>query len=148
MILTFCWTISAIVSYTHLKNFRCLQQDLNPLKTISSIHLSTTLYKTFFIHSSFLSRECMSPTNWPWSHLSGFIAQLVRALHWHRRAHVFESNWRQLKFFRGIYEAIIESDCLTKCEDHFFNSSLHNTSQNIFHSLIIIIIMCKLNINF
>ena len=114
----------------------------------NNIHLSTTLYKTFFIHSSFLSQECTSPTNWPWSHLSGFIAQLVRALHWHRRGHVFESRWRQLKFFRCIYEAIIESDCLTKCEDHFFNSSLHNTSQNIFHLLIIIIIVCKLNINF
>ena len=22
-----CWTISAIVSYVHLKNFRCLQQE-------------------------------------------------------------------------------------------------------------------------
>ena len=25
-----CWTISTIVSYVHLKNFRCLQQDSNP----------------------------------------------------------------------------------------------------------------------
>ena len=140
MILTFCWTISVIVSYTHL------QQDFNPLKTISSINLSTTLYKTFFIHSLFLWWECMSPTNWPWSHL--FIAQLVRALHWHCRGlNPVEDTWN----FSGaynIYEAIIASDCLTKCEDHFFNSSLHNTSQNIFHSLIIIIIVCKWNINF
>ena len=144
MILTFCWIISAIVSYTHLKNFRCLQQDLNPLKTISSIHLSTTLYKTFFIHSSFLSQECMSPTNWPWSHLSGFIAQLVRALHWHHRGHVFESRWRHLKFFRCIHEAIIIW-LSNKVWGSFlkFISPQHFTKH--FHSLIIV---CKLNINF
>ena len=44
-------------------------------------------------------------TNW---HLSGFIAQLVRALHWHRRGHQFESRWKHPKFSWCICETIAE----------------------------------------
>ena len=61
------------------------------------------------------------------SHLSGFIAQLVTALHQHHRGHGFESHLRQLlRLF-------------SKCEDHFFNSSLNHTSQT-FLSLICVLI--------
>ena len=42
------------------------------------------------------------------SHLSGFIAQLVRAPHRHCRGHGFESCWRHLKFFRCTYGTIAE----------------------------------------
>ena len=97
-----CWTISGIVSYVHLKNFRCLRRDSNPW---------------------LLQCWCSAPTNWamkplrceevnllgscvPWSHLSGFIAQLKRTLHRYRTGHGSESRWKPLTFFRCTYEPI------------------------------------------
>ena len=67
------------------------------------------------------------------SHLSGFIAQLVRALHRHHWGHGFKFHWRLLNFSDAHVKQSLRLS--SKCEDHFFNSSLNHTSQ-IFLSLL------------
>ena len=62
--------------------------------------------------------------------LSGFIAQSVRGLHRHRRAHGFESCWRHLKLSRAHMRQSLRLS--SKCEDHFLNSSLNRISQTFF----------------
>ena len=66
-----CWTITVIILYVHLKNFRCLQQELNLLP---------------------LQCQCSAPTK-PWSHLGVsrsicWAQVLVRAVHQHCRSWV------------------------------------------------------------
>ena len=83
-----CWTIYAIALYMHLKKL-----------------FKSALHNTFF--HSFIPFTGTHQTNkLTSSQLSDFVAQLVRALHRHRKGHGFESCWRHLNFFRCIYETI------------------------------------------
>ena len=50
------------------------------------------------------------------SPLCAFIAQLVRALHRHRRGHGFESRW--VTWIFQVHETIAKLS--SKCEDHIF----------------------------
>ena len=102
------WMISVIVSFKHLRKFRCLQLD------------STTLHKHFF-HSSFLSREHTSPTDWP---VTVILAAWLLSWWGHCTEEVIGSNpvedtWK----FSDVHirQSLVFS---SKCEDHFFNSLL------------------------
>ena len=86
------WMISVIVSYEHLKKFRCLRRDST---TPSQTFLSPIIPFTGTHEPNRLTCH---------SHLSGLVPQLLRALH--RRGHWFESRWRHLKIFRCSYETI------------------------------------------
>ena len=57
---------------------------------------------------------------------SSFIAQLVRALHRHRRGYGFESPWSHLKFFSGAHMTPLLK-LSSNCQDDFFYSSLCNS---------------------
>ena len=66
-----CWIISAIASYVHLKTFRCLQRDSNPwplrcpCSALTSWPTKNTSQTFLSLIIDFVSRELMSPTNWP-----------------------------------------------------------------------------------
>ena len=59
---------------------------------------------------------------WTRSHLSGFIVQLMRALHRCRRGHGFESRWISGSRMRQYLRLS------SKCDDYFFSSSLNQTT--------------------
>ena len=96
-----CWTISAIVSYVHLRlSCKCEGHFL-------IIHLSNTVHKTFLsLIIPFMRTH--EPNKLTCSHLSSFVAQLVRTLYWHCRGYWFESCWRCLKIFRYTYQTVTE----------------------------------------
>ena len=85
------------------------QRDSNPwpLRCRRSSALTnwfqTPHFISHFFHTTLLSRENMSPTNWPLLNCD-FIAQLVRALLRHRRGHGFESRWVTWIFQRALKE--------------------------------------------
>ena len=73
------------------------------MKIISSIHLSAT-----FLSLIIPLTETHESRRLTWTHLSGFIAQLVNSLHWHRTGHRLESCRRHLKFLGCTFEIIAE----------------------------------------
>ena len=76
---------------------------------------------TFMKRKQFPFTGTDEPNKLTCSQLSGFIDQLTRALHQHRRGHGFESRWRRQKFFSCTYKTIILLHLSSKSEDHFFN---------------------------
>ena len=99
-----CWTISAIiVSYVHLENCPIFQQVWESFLQFISQHTSQVVLSLIIPFTG-----TQAPNKLTCSHLSGFIAQLVRALHYYSRGHGFKSPERYLKIFRWTYETIAE----------------------------------------
>ena len=113
MIIALCWTIWAIFSHVHLKNPTCLRRDSNPLPMGSCVPVKgmtsdwnvlwsvarqsqrlsqRCTWKISMAHNFVLFLGTHEPHKLTCPHLSGFIAQLVRALHWHCRGHGLESR--------------------------------------------------------
>ena len=63
-------------------------------------HNHTSQIFTPFIISFIGTHE---PNRLPCSHLSGFIAQWVRALHWQCTGHGFKSHWKHLTLFLSLF---------------------------------------------
>ena len=94
-----------ILSYAQLSHIRTIAEIVQ--QVWESFHLSTTLQETSLsLIIPFTGTHESSKLTW-W-HLSGFIAQLVSALHWHRKGHGFESCQRHLKFLGCTFETIAE----------------------------------------
>ena len=84
----------------------------------------TCTWKISFLSVIIPFMETNEPDKLTCSHLSDFIAQLVRALHWHRRGHGFKSCWRHLKFFWCTWIMRKFLRLFSKCEDHFFDNNI------------------------
>ena len=88
------------------------------------------------------SRKWRNVTSWlrvpdTCSPLCDFIAQLVRALHRHRRGHGFESRW--VTWIFQVHETIAYNKLSSKCEDHIFIwFQTPHCIQHFFHIIIII----------
>ena len=112
-----CRTMSMILSYVHLKNFRYLQRDSNPWPFISQPHVIK------FLSLSIPFTGTREPNKLTYSHLSGSMTQMLRALHRHRTGHGIESLGRELKFYRCTYEIVGASSLQFISQPHFLNVS-------------------------
>ena len=113
-----CGTISAIVSYVHLKNVQVSSKGFALMTSLMPVQCSNQLsYEaTQMWAAQFVGLMCsiipltgtQEPNKLTRSHLSGFIAQLVWALPRHRRGHGLKSCWRDRKIFQVPYEISAE----------------------------------------
>ena len=117
-----CWTISAIISYVHLKNFPVSSTEFEPVTSAMpgqcSYQLSyeaTQMWPGQFVgllcsceRNDECSLEHMSPTNWP-AHIwvASWLSWLEHCtgIKEVMSANPFEDTWT---FFRCTYETIAE----------------------------------------
>ena len=97
-----CWTISTIVSWTWkiqvtpVEKFRWLP--------LSHLNFSTEVTWIFQVHETIVDN--LDSPELTCSQLCDLVAQSVRALHWHRRGHGFQSRW--VTWIFQVHETIAE----------------------------------------
>ena len=90
-----CWTISVIVSCA-TKIFKCLTR-FEPMTSMMPVQCPHQL--SYGATQMWAGQFFQTNDKWKKCSCSGFIAQLVRALHCDHWDHGFKSRWRHLNFF-------------------------------------------------